>query len=98
MRIAIAYVAFNAAEWATWIAMLVFAYDRGGVVASGAVAVIQLVPSAIFAPLGAIVADRYGRHRVLVLAYAIQALAMGATGVALERDLSLGAIYSLAAI
>lgn len=97
-RIAIAYVAFSAAEWATWIAMLVFAFDRGGVVASGAVAVIQLVPSAIFAPLGATLADRYGRHRVLVIAYAAQALAMGATAVALELDGPLAAIYALAAV
>jgi len=98
LRIAIAYVAFNAAEWATWIAMLVFAFDRGGVVASGTVAVIQLVPSAIFAPLGATFADRYGRRRVLVIAYAAQALAMGATAIALELDLPLAAIYVLAAI
>ena len=97
-RIAIAYVAFNGAEWATWIAMLVFAYDHGGVVASGAVAVIQLVPSAIFAPLGATFADRYPRHRVLAVAYAVQALAMGATAVALERDLPLVAVYALAAV
>ena len=98
MRIAIAYAAFNAAEWATWIAMLVFAFDRGGVVASGAVAVLQLVPSAIFAPLGATFADRYGRHRVLVIAYAAQVIAMGGTAIALELDLPLGAIYGLAAI
>jgi MFS family permease len=97
-RIAIAYVAFSAAEWATWIAMLVFAFERGGVVASGTVAVIQLVPSAIFAPLGATFADRYGRHRVLTLAYAIQALAIGATAVALEREVALGVIYGLAAV
>jgi MFS family permease len=97
-RIAIAYVAFNAAEWATWIAMLVFAFERAGVVGSGTVAVIQLIPSAIFAPLGATFADRYGRLRVLTLAYAIQALAIGATAVALERALPLGAIYALAAV
>jgi len=97
-RVALAYVAFNAAEWATWIAMLVFAYDHGGVVASGAVAVIQLVPSAIFAPLGATFADRYPRHRVLAGAYAVQAVAMGATAVALEGELPLAAIFVLAAI
>ena len=97
-RVAIGYVAFNAAEWATWIAMLVFAFDRGGVTASGAVAVVQLVPSAIFAPLGATLADRYGRQRILVIAYGAQALAMAATAAALELDLPLLAIYVLAAI
>jgi len=58
----------------------------------------QLVPSAIFAPLGATFADRYGRHRVLVVAYAVQAIAMGTTAIALELDLPIAAIYALAAI
>ena len=96
-RIELGYVAFNTAEWATWIAMLVYAYAQGGVVASGIVAVVQLVPAALFAPFGAALADRYSRERVLVRAYVAQAAAM--TGVAAALALAAPAflIYALAA-
>jgi MFS family permease len=97
-RIGVAFAAFNVAEWATWIAMLVYAYDHAGVVGSGVVAVVQLVPAALFAPFASTLADRYARERVLAASYVVQALAMGATAAAIAADAALVAVYALAAI
>ena len=49
-RIGIAYFGFATAEFATWVAMLVYGYQRGGASTAGAVAAIQLIPCGIVAP------------------------------------------------
>jgi hypothetical protein len=58
-RLELAYVSFATAEWATWISMLVFAYEASGPAAVGIVAMIQLAPSAFVAPFAAFLGDRF---------------------------------------
>ena len=68
-RVMLAFLLFNAVEYATWVAILLYAYDATGPASVGVVALIQLVPSAVFAATAAAVADRYRRDRVLLAGY-----------------------------
>ena len=97
-RAVVAFAAFNIAEVATWIAILVYAFNRGGATEAGVVALAQLLPAAIVAPVGAAIADRYGRDRALAATYLIQAAAMTATGAALAFAAPPLAVYALAAV
>jgi hypothetical protein len=66
LRVELAFVGFNIAEWATWVAILAYAYQIGGAAATGLVAVVQLLPAALVAPLASVAGDRVRRERVLL--------------------------------
>jgi MFS family permease len=96
-RVELAFVGFNAAEWGVWIALLIYAYERGGATTAGVVAVVQLIPAAIFAPLAASFGERYSPTRVLGVGYVAQSGAMAATATVLLAEGPAVAAYSLAA-
>lgn len=97
-RVLVGFGVFSMAEWATWVAMLVYAYDRGGASAAGLVAVIQLVPATVFAPVGSILGDRMRRDHALALGYAAQATTMGVVSLTLQLDAPVAAVYLAAAM
>lgn len=86
VRVLAAFGLFVVAEYAVWIGMLVYAFHHGGATASGLVAMAQLVPGALVAPLVAVVADRQSPAALLVAGYVAQAAAMAGVAVALFED------------
>lgn len=85
-RVLAAYLLFNVAEWATWIGLLVWGYGVGGVRGSAGIALVQLVPSALFAAPAAALLGRLPRGRALALGYAAQTIGFLALGAALVTD------------
>ena len=94
----LAYLGFSLAEWTVWIGVLVYAFGVGGATEVGLAVVVQLVPSAILAPLAAVIGDRYRRDRVLVAAYLMQGLAVLALAGAVGAGAPVFGVYLLAAL
>jgi MFS family permease len=98
----LAYAVFSATQYAVWIAMLVYAFDRGGAPTAGAVAVAQLVPAALLALVAATLADRRSPAGVLVGGYSVQVVGMLTAAVAIALDSPLaayaGAVVASAAV
>ena len=97
-RVLLAYFLFNTMEWATWIAILVWAFDTGGAGAAGLIAVVQLVPATIAAPFAGALGDRLPRDRALALGYLTQVVFVLLTGVVLVADAPDVAVYVTAAL
>ncbi|MDQ3128791.1 MAG: hypothetical protein M3Q66_10130 [Chloroflexota bacterium] len=91
-----AYLLFAFGEWATWVAVIVYAYGRGGAVEAGLVAFASLAPSVVLAPAVAALGDRFARDRVLLGTYAAQAVLMAVTGGALAAGATAVVVYPLA--
>jgi MFS family permease len=96
-RVLVAFGLFSISEVATWIAIGVYAFRTNGPAAVGLVSMFMLLPSALVAPFGSSLGDRYRRERVLLLAYLAQGVINGATGAALIGNLPPAAVYVLAA-
>lgn len=58
LRVTVAFTLFSGAEYAVWVALMVYAYGRGGPTESGLVAISQLTPAAVLAPVVGVLAER----------------------------------------
>ena len=97
-RLELAWVGSVTGEWAYVVALAVFAYEAGGATAVGLVGVIRFLPSAVVAPFAAVLADRYPRQRVMLVADVVRAVALAGAGVVALADGPAGLVYAFAAV
>jgi len=95
-RLEAAYLLFSFGEWSTWVAVIVYAYERGGVGEAGVVVFVELAPSVVGAPAVSALGDRYPRARVLLGTYVVQAVLMATVAIALTGGASPIVVYLLA--
>jgi MFS family permease len=84
--------------WSYGIALAVFAYQAGGAPAVGLVGLIRILPAALASPFAALLADRFPRSRVMVIADVAQATALAVSGLAVLLGLPAGVVYALSAV
>jgi len=95
-RVVGAFLIFNVAWWANWIAVLVWAYDWAGVRGSSAIALAQLVPAAVLASPAATLFSRWPKARALMRGYLVQAVTYVALGLSLALDAPVAVIVAAA--
>jgi hypothetical protein len=78
-RVQLAFGAFIASEYGVWVAVLVYAYEHGGATKAGLVAVAQLLPAGLAAPLLSGFVDRHGAVKGLLRGYWAQATTYATT-------------------
>jgi Cyclic nucleotide-binding domain/Transmembrane secretion effector len=92
-RLLLAYLMMVVAEFGEWLAVIVYAYVRGGASAAGLVAILQLIPSMLLAPLITAKLAHIGVARLLAGAYAAATAALGCCGVAILAAAPVSVVY-----
>lgn len=95
-RIELGFVGFNATECGEWIAVLVYAYERGGTTVAALFAALQLAPCAFVAPVLAAWLERQPNRPVLAFGYVAQAAGMAATAAAMLAGSPALVVYGVA--
>lgn len=91
-RLVSAYVGAAVSEWASWLAVLVYAEDRGGSSTAGWTALGLLVPAIVVAPFVGRLADGRRPIRALTVVYAIQGVALAVAAWLAHEDASVLAV------
>ncbi len=97
-RVGLGFLIFNVAEWGTWVAMLVYAYQQGGATASGVVGGVLLLPAGLAAPALSVLADRHPPAWSVLGGYLAQGTSMLALAAAITTDTPALVVYAIALI
>jgi MFS family permease len=97
-RMQLAFLLFNVAEPAMWVAILIYAFEQGGTQAVGFVSILLLVPAGVLAPIASALGDRFRRERVVRVGYMAQGVTTGVTAAALIAGASPAVVYALATV
>jgi hypothetical protein len=95
-RLLLAYTILIVAEFGEWLALIVYAYGRGGAAAAGLVTLVQLVPAILLAPVLSARLARLGPARVLTHSYAASVVALACCGTAILAHAPTALVYAAA--
>ena len=91
-----AYLLLIVAEFGEWLALIIYAYARGGTSAAAVVAIVQLLPAMLLAPVITAHLSRLGSARLLRLGYAASAVTLACCGAAILAHASPVVVYATA--
>ncbi len=97
-RVELAWTMTMLAQWAYFVGLAVYAYERGGATAVGLVTIIRTIPAAAASPVLSVLADRYRRDLVLISSTAARAVLIAGAALLVFADMNEFTIYALAAL
>jgi MFS family permease len=97
-RTLVAYAMVSLVEFGSWVAIILYAYAKGGVTLAGLVSVAQLLPAAFLAPAFTSILDRLPRGPALTVARASIAAALIATVAVLLVDAPVPIVVVMSAL
>lgn len=93
-----AWLLVGGSIWALTVALAVYAFQKSGAGAVGAVTAARLLPAAVVAPLTGRLVDGAARHRVVAVACCAQAVAIGGIAVLITQHAPVWSVGVLAAV
>jgi MFS family permease len=97
-RLQLAWAGSILGTWAYGIAVVVYAYDQGGVTAVGILGLVRWVAAALVSPFAALLGDRYDRRLVMVASDLARAALIGGAAAAVIADAPAIVVYVLAVL
>jgi MFS family permease len=94
----LAWLLVGGSIWALTVALAVYAFEKSGAGAVGAVTAARLLPAAVVAPLTGRLVDGAARHRVVAVACGAQAVSIAAIAVLIAQRAPVWSVGLLAAV